>query len=101
LCFAAAVRLAADGLFRFTHRAAQGKALWSDAVRAWIGNKTFIHWAIAAAHVDIPRIVSDTADAPDDVAELLEAVRAELTAYWADSLASLPSKSTPAWLPLP
>ena len=101
LSFKAAVRLAADSLFRFTHRATQGKALWSESVSVWLGNATFIHWAMGEVHIDIPRIVAETDGAPDNADELYEAVRVELTAYWADCLASLPPKSTPAWLPLP
>jgi hypothetical protein len=101
LRFRAAVRLAAGSLFGFTHRSAQGKALWSDNVSVWLGSATFLHWAMDEVHIDIPRIVAETDGAPDNVDELHEAVRGELTAYWADCLASLPSKSTPAWLPLP
>ena len=101
LCFKAAVRLAADALFGFTHRATHGKALWSDSVCVWMGSATFIHWAMGEVHIDIPRLVAETDDAPDNADELHEAVHAELLAYWADCLASLPSKSTPGWLPLP
>lgn len=101
LCFKAAVRLAADGLFCFTHRATQGKALWSDSVCVWLGSATFINWAMGEARIDIPRIVAETEGAPDNADGLHEAVHVELTAYWADCLASLPPKSTPGWLPLP
>ena len=101
LCFKAAVRLAADALFGFTHRAPGGKALWSDTVSVWLGSATFIHWAMREVRIDIPRIVAETDGAPDDANELHEAVHVELTAYWADCLASLPPKSTPGWLPLP
>jgi len=101
LCFKAAVRLAADVLFGFTHRAAQGKTLWSDDACAWLGSATFIHWAMHEVHIDIPRIVAATDGAPDSADERHEAVHVELTAYWADCLASLPLKSTAGWLPLP
>ena len=101
LCFKAAVPLAADALFRFTHRATQGKALWSDSVRVWLGSATFIHWAMGEARIDIPRIVAETDGAPDNTDEFREAVHVELAAYWADCLVSLPPKSTPGWLPLP
>jgi len=101
LCFKPAVRLAADALFRFTHRATQGKALWSDSVSAWLGSATFFCWAMGEAQIDIPRIVAETDGAPDNADGLHEAVHVELTAYWADCLASLPPKSTPGWLPLP
>jgi hypothetical protein len=101
LCFQVAVRLAADALFRFTHCATLGKALWSDSVCAWLGRATFIHWAMDEVDIDIPRVVAGTDGAPENADELYEAVRVELTAYWADCLAFLPSKSTPGWLPLP
>lgn len=99
LPFQAAVRLAADALFGFTHRASRGKALWSDTVHVWLGNTTFLYWAMHED--DIPRLVANTAGAPESEDELHEAVRAVLVAYWADYLVSLPSKSAPQWLPLP
>ncbi len=101
LCFKAAVRLAADSLFDFTHRAAQGKSLWSDSVCVWLGSATFIHWAMGEVQINIPRIVAGADGAPDGVDEFHGAVQAELLSYWADRLASLPTKSTPGWLPLP
>jgi len=101
LCFKAAVRLAADELFGFTHRATGAKALWSANVYVWLGNATFVYWAMGGVQIDIPRIVAETDGAPDNVDELHEAVLVELAAYWADRLVSLPSKSTPGWLPLP
>ncbi len=101
LDFKAAVHLAADALFGFTHRATQGKALWSESVCVWMGNATFIHWAMAEARIDIPRIVAETDGAPGTEDEFQKAVRSELKAYWADRLDSLPPKSTPGWLPLP
>ena len=101
LCFKAAVRLAADSLFDFTHRATRGKSLWSDSVCVWLGSATFIHWAMGEVQIDIPRIVAETDGAPDGADEFHGAVRSELMAYWADRLASLPPKSTPGWLPLP
>jgi len=101
LCFKAAIRLAADALFCFTHRATQGKALWSDSVCVWLGSATFIHWAMGEAWIDIPRIVAETDGAPSSADEFRGAVHMELMAYWADCLASLPPKSTPGWPPLP
>ena len=86
LCFKAAVRLAADAQFRFTHRATQGKALWSDSVGVWLGNATFIHWAMGEARIDIPRIVAETDGAPESEDEFHKAVHLELMAYWADRL---------------
>jgi hypothetical protein len=101
LCFKAAVRLAADALFGFTHRAPDGDALWSNTVSVWLGSATFIHWAMGEVDIDIPRIVADTDGAPENANELHATVHAELAAYWADCLASLPPKSTPGWRPLP
>ena len=54
-----------------------------------------------SVQIDIPRIVAETDGAPYGVEEFNGAVHAELMAYWADRLASLPTKSTPGWLPLP
>ncbi len=101
LPFEAAVPLAADALFGFTHRVTGGKALWSNTVSVWMGSTTFIHWALGEARIDIPRIVAHTEGAPENSDELQKAVDRELRAYWADCLESLPSKSTPGWLPLP
>jgi len=97
----AAVRLAADAFFRFTHRAKRAEALWSHTERVWLGSRTFLHWAMCDARIDIPWLVAEVVDAPETVDELQKAVRAELIAYWAEQLAALPHKSTPQWLPLP
>jgi hypothetical protein len=97
----AAVRLAARAFFRFTHRAERTKALWSHSEGVWMGSQTFLNWAMCDADIAIPWMVADAADAPKTAEELRAAVRAELTAYWADQLASLPSKATPHWPPLP
>jgi len=66
-----------------------------------MGSKTFLHWAMYDADIDIPWIVAKATDAPDTADELHKAVRAELIAYWTEQLAALPRKSTPAWPPLP
>ena len=97
----AAVRLAARAFFCFTHRAERAEALWSDCDHVWLGSQTFLHWALCDVGIDIPWVVAEATDAPDAADELHEAVRAELTAYWAEQLASLPRKSTPSWPPLP
>ena len=97
----AAVRLAAYTFFRFTHRAKRADALWCHSQGVWMGNKTFLDWAMRDAEIDIPWVVAEAADAPDRADELNEAVRAELVAYWAEQLAALPRKSTPLWPPLP
>jgi hypothetical protein len=101
LPFKAAVWLAVDALFRFTHRASRAKALWSDHAHAWLGSATFLDWAMGDPDIDIPRIVASTAGSPESADELHEAVHGELIAYWADHLASLPRRSKPPWLPLP
>ena len=101
MSFKAAVRLVADTLFHFTHRATEGKSLWSDSVRVWMGSATFVYWAMEHVDMDIPRIVAGTDGAPDTREDLHERVRLELLAYWANCLASLPRKSTPGWMPLP
>ncbi len=99
--FKQAVRSAADALFHFTHSACSAKALWSARERVWLGNRTFMEWAVDDAEIDIPRIVAKTDGAPDTAGELHDAVHAELKGYWTEHLASLPSKSTPRWMPLP
>ena len=96
-----AVRLAAHAFFRFTHRAMLANALWSHCERVWMGNQTFLNWAMSDAAIDIPWLVADVADAPETADELYKAVRAELTAYWEEQLAALPRKGTPRWSPLP
>jgi len=101
LDFKAAVCLSTDTLFRFTHRGTRASALWSENVRAWLGKKTFLHWAMNEVHVGIPRVVTQSVGAPEDENELRKAVHGELTAYWEGCLASLPAKSMPRWLPLP
>jgi len=96
-----AVRLAARAFFHFTHRAKRVDALWSHREGVWMGRKTFLHWAMRDGGIAIPWIVAEVADAPQTADDLREAVRAELIAYWAEQLAALPRKSTPAWPPLP
>ena len=97
----AAVRMATFTFFRFTHRKKAGEALWSDTERVWLGNETFLYWAIFDTEIDIPSVVATAADAPETPDELRKAVRSELTAYWADKVASLPRRERPRWLPLP
>jgi len=101
MSFKEAVRLVADTLFHFTHCATQETSLWSDSVRVWMGSVTFIHLALEEVDMDIPRIVAGTDGAPDAEKDLREEVRLELLAFWADCLASLPSKNTPLWKSLP
>lgn len=96
-----AVRHAVDMLFRFEYRAPRAEALWCESKRVWLGSETFLYWALWDSEIDIPWAVAMALDAPQGADDLREAVRAELTAYWADRTASLPRKAKPHWLPLP
>ena len=95
-----AVRFAVDVRFRFSGKAVQSKALWSEKERVWLGSKTFLDWSMSIENIDIPWVVAAAA-VPADAEELREAVLAELNSYWANRLAELPSKALPNWLPLP
>lgn len=95
------VRLAVHSLFGFTHRASDGEALWSQREHVWLGRTTFLHWALHDAAIDVPWLVTKAIGAPGADDELQSAVRKELLVLWMERLASLPRKSTPAWLPLP
>jgi hypothetical protein len=97
----AGVRLAADALFGFTRRANNAKALWSETASVWLGNATFLHWAMNDSDINIPWVVASAADAPQSARALRQAVRLELADYWAEQLAALPRASTGNWLPLP
>jgi hypothetical protein len=96
-----AVRLAAYRFFRFTHRSTVSDALWSETERVWLGEKTFMHWAMCDPEIDIPRTVDTATNAPEAPDDLQKVVRAELTAYWADRLTSLPRRDMTGWVPLP
>ena len=96
-----AVRHAVDVCFRFKCRAVEGKALWSDTERVWLGSHTFLHWAICLADIDIPWAVATAAGAPADMEQLTDVVRAELDSYWTERLSVLPRRQRPHWLPLP
>jgi len=93
--------MAAHVFFRFTHRGERTEALWSRSERVWLGRRTYLNWAMCDDGIDISWLVAVVADAPETADELHEAVRAELIAYWAELLGSLPHKSTPRWPPLP
>jgi hypothetical protein len=95
------VQLAAATLFRFRYRGTNAAVLWSEAEHVWLGRETFLSWALRDPTIDIPWIVAEAADAPDDKNELLAAVRTRLEAYWKKRVASLPRTSNPRWLPLP
>lgn len=96
-----AVRSAVRAFFRFRYRASQARALWCETGRVWLGRETFLYWALFDTRIDIPWVVATSPEAPEGDDALCEAVRAELTAYWADELASLPRMEHPHWLPLP
>ncbi len=96
-----AVRFAADAFFRFEYRAAKGAALWSNAEHVWLGRETFLYWALWDTGIDIPWVVAQAADAPEDADEFRAAVLAELAAYWEKQVTSLPRTGKPYWLPLP
>ena len=101
LDFQSAVLFAVESLFQFTHRASDARALWSDVRVVWLGRSTFLHWCLEDAEFDVPWLVQGTTDAPRNVAELRELVRAQLTTYFAERLSKLPRRSTGNWLPLP
>ncbi len=66
-----AVRFAVEVCFRFTGRAVQAKALWSETEHVWLGNKTFLDWAMCIENIDIPWAVATAAGAqtaPSDFA---------------------------------
>lgn len=101
LALGQAVRKAANAFFRFRYRATHAKALWCGTRRVWLGNQTFLHWALWDARIDIPWVVARSSNAPEGEDALRDAVSAELMAYWADKMASLPRRDKPRWLPLP
>lgn len=96
-----AVRLAAGAFFRFQCRAAKVTALWSDVENVWLGRETFLYWALCDTEIDVPWLVAEAIDAPQDGDDLRAAVRAELDAYWREQMTSLPRTGQPRWLPLP
>jgi hypothetical protein len=96
-----AIRFAVDVCFHFNCRAAQGKALWCETERVWLGSDTFLHWAIWVDDINIPWAVATATGAPKDVEQLRGEVLRELAAYWADRMAALPRRGKPHWLPLP
>ncbi|MEI8372920.1 MAG: hypothetical protein WCJ35_08810 [Planctomycetota bacterium] len=96
-----AVRFAVDVCFRFSGRAIQVKALWSETERVWLGSKTFLDWSMWIENIDIPWVVATAAGAPEDATQLRQEVLEELNSYWTNRLAVLPSKERPNWLPLP
>ncbi len=96
-----AVRSAVTELFGFSHRSSNAKALWSESERVWLGQETYLHWALRDDQIDIPWVVAPTADAPDDAEGLERAVRQHLVSEWDRQTSDLPHASDPHWLPLP
>ena len=96
-----AILIAIRSLFKFTHRAADSKALWSDAQVVWLGRSTFLHWCLEDAEFDIPWIVARARNAPRDRNRLREIVHARVVDYFASQLDKLPRRQTGNWLPLP
>lgn len=99
--FYSAVRLAVKTLFRFTHRASDAKALWSDAHVVWLGRSTFLTWCLEDPEFDLVWVVSKSRNAPRQKEVLREAVRAEVTDIFGKQLSELPRRKTGNWLPLP
>ena len=62
-----AVRFAVDVCFRFSGRAVQVKALWSETERVWLGSKTFLDWSMFIENIDIPWAVATAAGCAEDV----------------------------------
>ena len=97
----AAVPTAIASFFRFTHRTGDRKALWCDSLVVWLGRSTFLTWCLEDAEIDIPWVVANSVDAPNDKKELRTQVRLLARAYFESQLGGLPPRSTGSWLPLP
>ncbi len=97
----AAVSYAVRSMFRFTARAKEGKALWSESHVVWLGRSTFLHWCLDDSEIDIPWIVSGSSKAPTNRARLRERVEELAVEYFANCLSTMPRRSTGSWLPLP
>ena len=96
-----AIKIAVKTLFRFTHRASDARALWSDAHVVWLGKSTYLNWCVEDSEFDIPWVVSKSRGAPRDKTKLRELVAEEVTALFQKQLSQLPRKKTGNWLPLP
>lgn len=98
--FSEALPTAVARLFRFTHRANEGKALWANSHNVWLGRTTFVHWSLNQ-EFDIPWIVAKAKNAPRNREDLNQRVEEELLTYFAQRLTELPKRATGNWLPLP
>ncbi len=96
-----AIRISVRTLFRFTHRASDARALWSDAHVVWLGKSTYQNWCMEDSEFDIPWVVSKSKGAPRDKTKLKEIVAEEVMQLFAAQLSKLPRKKTGNWLPLP
>lgn len=96
-----AIRIAVRTLFRFTHRASDAKALWSDSHVVWIGKSTYLNWCLEDSEFDIPWVVQKAHSAPRDKEKLRELVSEEVMSLFMEQLGALPRKKTANWLPLP
>lgn len=96
-----AIRIAVKSLFRFTHRASDARALWSDAHVVWLGKSTYLNWCLEDSEFDIPWVVSKAKGAPRDKAKLREIVSEQVMELFTSQLAKLPRRKTANWLPLP
>lgn len=96
-----AISVAVRTLFRFTHRASDAKALWSDSHVVWLGKSTYLNWCLEDSEFDIPWVVSKSRGAPRDKEKLKELVSTEVMSLFTSQLSKLPRKKTGNWLPLP
>ena len=63
LSLKSAIRFAVDLCYGFKGRSTQGKALWSEKERVWMGRETFLHWSLSLDDIDIPWVVVTAAAA--------------------------------------
>lgn len=96
-----AISIAVRTLFRFTHRASDARALWSDAHVVWLGKSTFLNWCVEDSEFDIPWVVAKSRGASRDKTKLREDVSEKVMELFAKKLGELPRKKTGNWLPLP
>ena len=96
-----AIRICVRTLFRFTHRASDARALWSDAHVVWLGKSSYLNWCLEDSEFDVPWVVAKAKGAPRDKAKLREIVAEQVMTLFAEQLSALPRKKTGNWLPLP
>ncbi len=96
-----AIRIAVRTLFRFTHRASDARALWSDAHVVWLGKSTYLNWCMEDSEFDIPWVVSKSQGVPRDKERFKQIVAEEVMEFFNKELSVMPRKKTANWLPLP